>query len=88
MGMGSGAMTYIPSFIKISSGFKKLVREHTDTQTGWRSHTPVSGEQANKIEALKGYKLYIAHFHHFVNTDKHRALALLCQIVPFELLLN
>jgi hypothetical protein len=32
--MGSGAMIYIPSFIKIGSGIQKLIREdtHTDTQ--------------------------------------------------------
>jgi hypothetical protein len=31
--MGSGAMIYIPSFIKIGLTFRKLMREHTDTQT-------------------------------------------------------
>jgi hypothetical protein len=31
--MGSGAMIYIPSFIKIGSGIQKLIRRiHTDTQ--------------------------------------------------------
>jgi hypothetical protein len=29
--MGSGAMTYIPSFIKIDSGIKKLIVEDTQT---------------------------------------------------------
>jgi hypothetical protein len=32
--MGSGAMIYIPSFIKISSGFPKLIggiQRHTDS---------------------------------------------------------
>jgi hypothetical protein len=33
--MGSGAMIYIPSFIKISSGIPKLIGEgYTDTQHG------------------------------------------------------
>jgi hypothetical protein len=36
--MGSGAMIYIPSFIKIGSGIQKL--GYTDTQTEWRSHKP------------------------------------------------
>jgi hypothetical protein len=33
--MGSGAMIYIPGFIKIGSGIRKLIRgdTHTDTQT-------------------------------------------------------
>jgi hypothetical protein len=31
--MGSGAMIYIPGFIKISSGIQKLIKE--DSQTAW-----------------------------------------------------
>jgi hypothetical protein len=38
--MGSGAMIYIPSFIKIGSGIQKPMRVFTDTQTGWKSHKP------------------------------------------------
>jgi hypothetical protein len=39
--MGSGAMIYIPGFIKIGSGIQKLIRGGlTDTQTAWRSHKP------------------------------------------------
>jgi hypothetical protein len=34
--MGSGAMIYIPSFIKIGSGIQKLIER--DTQTAWRSY--------------------------------------------------
>jgi hypothetical protein len=37
--MGSGAMIYIPSFIKIGSAIRKLMGEG-DTQTEWRSHKP------------------------------------------------
>jgi hypothetical protein len=33
--MGSGAMTYIPGFIKIDSGIQTLIGEYTDTQTEW-----------------------------------------------------
>jgi hypothetical protein len=34
--MGSGAMIYIPSFIKISLGIQKVDRGgFTDTQTAW-----------------------------------------------------
>jgi hypothetical protein len=36
--MGSGAVIYIPSFIKIGSGIQKLIRG--DIQTEWRSHKP------------------------------------------------
>jgi hypothetical protein len=34
--MGSDAMIYIPSFIKIGLGIQKIM----DTQTAWRSHKP------------------------------------------------
>jgi hypothetical protein len=33
--MGSGAMIYIPSFIKIGSGIQKLIGGFRDTQTAW-----------------------------------------------------
>jgi hypothetical protein len=36
--MGSGAMIYIPSFIKIGSAIQKLIG--VDTQTAWKSHKP------------------------------------------------
>jgi hypothetical protein len=29
--MGSGAMIYVPSFIKIGGGIQKLIRGYTDT---------------------------------------------------------
>jgi hypothetical protein len=40
--MGSDAMIYIPSFIKIGSGIQKLIdtQTDTDTQTVWRLHKP------------------------------------------------
>jgi hypothetical protein len=31
--MGSGAVIYVPDFIKIGSGVQKLIREDTHTQT-------------------------------------------------------
>jgi hypothetical protein len=36
--VGSGAMIYIPSFIKIGSGIQKLMGSevHRHTQTAWR----------------------------------------------------
>jgi hypothetical protein len=37
--MGSGAMIYIPSFIKIGSGTRKLTRG-THRHTAWGSHKP------------------------------------------------
>jgi hypothetical protein len=40
--MGSVAMIYIPSSIKIGSGIQKLTGG--DTQTGWRSHMPTLGK--------------------------------------------
>jgi hypothetical protein len=39
--MASGAMIFIPSYIKSGSGIQKLVGEihrYTDTQTVWSSH--------------------------------------------------
>jgi hypothetical protein len=39
--MGSRAMIYIPSLIKIDSGIQKLMRKgFTDTQTVWSSQKP------------------------------------------------
>jgi hypothetical protein len=38
--MGSGAMTYIPSFIEIRSVIQKWVVENTDIQAAWGSHQP------------------------------------------------
>jgi hypothetical protein len=38
--MGSGAIIYIPSFIKINSAIQKLIGGDTQTQTPWRSHKP------------------------------------------------
>jgi hypothetical protein len=39
--MGSGAMIYIPSFIKIGSGIQKIIEGGlTDTQTAWIAHKP------------------------------------------------
>jgi hypothetical protein len=39
--MGSGAMIYIPSFIKIGSGIQKSIKgRFTDTETALRSHKP------------------------------------------------
>jgi hypothetical protein len=35
VGMGSVAMIYIPSFMKIVSVIQKLIGGYTDTQTGW-----------------------------------------------------
>jgi hypothetical protein len=42
--IGSGAMIYIPNFIKIGSGFQKLMWGYTDTQTGYRLHEPALGK--------------------------------------------
>jgi hypothetical protein len=36
--MSSGAMMYVPSFIKIGSGIQNLIGG--ETQTAWRSHKP------------------------------------------------
>jgi hypothetical protein len=38
--MGSDAMMYIPSYIKICSGIQKLIAGFTDTQTAQRLHKP------------------------------------------------
>jgi hypothetical protein len=46
--MYSGAMIYVPSFIKIGSGIQKLMGEG-DTQTAWRSHKPTLGILAKNI---------------------------------------
>jgi hypothetical protein len=33
--IGTGAVRYIPSFIKIGSGIQKLIEGNTQTQTAW-----------------------------------------------------
>jgi hypothetical protein len=40
VGMGSGAMIYIRSFIKTGSGIQKLMGGYTDTQTARLFHKP------------------------------------------------
>jgi hypothetical protein len=45
--MGSGAMIYIPSFIKIGSGIHKLIREDTQTH----------GQHGDRISLLSFFKL-------------------------------
>jgi hypothetical protein len=37
--MGSGAVIYIPSFIKIDSGVQKLIGGDTQTHTNIQTHT-------------------------------------------------
>jgi hypothetical protein len=37
---GSGAMIYMPNFIKIGSGIAKLIRGLMNTQTAWGKHKP------------------------------------------------
>jgi hypothetical protein len=37
--MGSGAMIYVSSCIKIDSGVQKLIGGYTDTHTDKRTHT-------------------------------------------------
>jgi hypothetical protein len=40
--IGSDAIIYIPSFIKIGSAIQKLIGGYTDTQTpAWRSQKPI-----------------------------------------------
>jgi hypothetical protein len=50
VGMCSGAMIYIPSFIKTGSGIQKLMGGggYSGTQTAWRSHKPASGSGLRK----------------------------------------
>jgi hypothetical protein len=37
--MGSGAVIYVPRFMKIGSGVEKLIRGYTDTHTHTRTAT-------------------------------------------------
>jgi hypothetical protein len=42
--MDSGAMMYVPRFIKMDSAIQKLIggiHRNTETQTAWRSHQPI-----------------------------------------------
>jgi hypothetical protein len=49
--MGSGAVIYVPSFIKIDSGAQKLIGGYTDTQTT-NKHTHTHGQQRGLISLL------------------------------------
>jgi hypothetical protein len=41
--MDSGAVVYIPSFIKTGSGIQKLIGTDAKTQRAWRSPKPTLG---------------------------------------------
>jgi hypothetical protein len=56
--MGSGAVIYIPSFIKIGSGVQKLIEG--DTQTATQSHKPTPFFQI-KQSRLKIFKQLLQH---------------------------
>jgi hypothetical protein len=45
LGIGSGAVTYIPCIIKIGSGIQKLIGCGGDSQTTWRPHEPSLGKR-------------------------------------------
>jgi hypothetical protein len=50
--VGSGAMIYIPSFIKIGSGIQKLKGGREGfTGTARRLHEPTVGKHANEIDS-------------------------------------
>jgi hypothetical protein len=49
--MGSGAVIYVPSFIKIGSGVKKLIGG------GGYTHTHTHGEQRDLISLLYFFKI-------------------------------
>jgi hypothetical protein len=54
--MGSGAMMYIPSFIKIGSGIQKLmVGIHTHTETGWRPLKITFSNQESRLKIKGGW---------------------------------
>jgi hypothetical protein len=60
--MGSRAVIYVPSFIKIGSGIQKWVSGgFTDTQTAWRSHKYTLDK--------KFWEILIAYFPWY-NTDR------------------
>jgi hypothetical protein len=46
--MGSVAMIYMPSFIKIGWGIQKLIGKDAQTHTGWRSYKPTLEKWAKK----------------------------------------
>jgi hypothetical protein len=61
--MGSGAMIYIPSSVKIGSGIQKVIGgRYTDTRATWRSPKPIfifkHQENSLKIRNLSGYKTH------------------------------
>jgi hypothetical protein len=49
--MGSGAVIYVPSFIKIGSSVQKLMGGYTD------KHTPTHRQQRNLMSLLYFFKI-------------------------------
>jgi hypothetical protein len=57
--LGSGAMIYIPSFVKIGSGIHKLIGGNM--QTAWRLHNPTFIHSRLENQANKCGELYLYH---------------------------
>jgi hypothetical protein len=55
--MGSGAMIYVPSFIKIGSGIGNLMGEGGYTDTDARTHTHTYRQQHDLISLLYFFKI-------------------------------
>jgi hypothetical protein len=53
--MGSGAVIYVPSFIKIGSGIQKLIKE--DTHRHKQIHRHTHGQQRDLISLLYFFKI-------------------------------
>jgi hypothetical protein len=47
--MGSGAVTYVPSFIKSGSGVQKLIGGDTQTHIHTNKHTHTHGQKRDLI---------------------------------------
>jgi hypothetical protein len=65
--MGSGAMVYIPSYIKIGSSVQKLIG---GSQPGWRSHKPTLGTYKHTCTHTEKAYIHTSHqtkLHHVIS---------------------
>jgi hypothetical protein len=70
--MGSGAMIYIPSFIKIGSCFQKPLGEGVDIQTEWGSYNLTSLFQNKEGKLIKTIKISAKESPGYYELKKHK----------------
>jgi hypothetical protein len=96
--MGSGAMIYVPSLIKICSGIQKLMGggggPHIDTRKAWRSHKPtlLFKNKESRLQRGQKHKLHArtrAHTHTYIYSYIRVYIpTYVCQVVKVKVKLS